>query len=212
VTTCPRCRSANRPGAEYCVDCGAPLRTAARFDALRERYSGSVVLPLLAVLVLAALGALVAIAVSRGDDGTSTLVATRLPERTTVSRPPIFGTETAATTILPIVTTTPSPATTAAGPKSTRLTEWTSSDAYTLVLASVPRANGRPSAVQLAERALAAGLTGVGVLDTNDFAALHPGYFVVFTGVYESNSDAASHISQAEAAGFTAPYARRITR
>jgi hypothetical protein len=181
-------------------------------QAFRERYSGSVVLPLLAVLVLAALGALVAIAVSRGDDGTSTLVATRLPSRTTVQRPPIFGTETAATTILlPPVTTTQPPATTT-GAKVTTLTEWTVADGYTLVLASIPVANGRASAVQIAKRALAAGLPSVGVLDTKDFSGLHPGYFVVFTGVYETNSAAAAHISQAETAGFTAPYARRITR
>ena len=55
----------------------------------------------LAVLVLAALGALVAIAVSRGDDGgTKTVVATRLPARTTVATLPVFGTETAVTTVL----------------------------------------------------------------------------------------------------------------
>lgn len=210
MNPCPRCRSSNRPGAEYCVECGQPLHVPTRVEAFRERYSRSLVWPILAVLVLAALGALVAIAVSRGDDGTSTLVATRLPARTTVPRRPIFGTETVATTVLPIVTTTPQPGT--AAPKATTLTEWTVADGYTLVLASVPRANGRASAVQLAKRALAAGLPAVGVLDTNDFSGLHPGYFVVFAGVYKSNSDAAAHMSQAESAGFTAPYARRITR
>jgi hypothetical protein len=169
-----------------------------------------VVWPLLAVLMLAALGALVAIAVSRGDDTTSTLVATRLPERTTVLRRPIFGTETTATTILLPITTAPLPTTGA--PKVTKLTEWTIADGYTLVLASIPSANGRASAMQIAKRALAAGLPAVGVLDTKDFSGLHPGYFVVFTGVYESNAAAAAHISQARAAGFTAPYARRITR
>jgi len=176
----------------------------------RDRFSGSLVWPLLGVLVLAALGALVAIAVSRGDDGTSTLVATRLPARTTVPKRPIFGTETVATTILPIVTTAPPPPTT--GATATTLTEWTVADGYTLVLASVPRANGRASAVQIAKRAIAAGLPAVGVLDTKDFSGLQAGYFVVFTGVYTSNSDAAAHITQAETAGFTAPYARRITR
>ena len=211
MNTCPRCRASNRAGAEYCVECGQPLRTPTRVEALRIRYSGSAIWPLLAVLVLAALGALVAIAVSRGDDSPTTLVATRLPGRTTVPKRPIFGTDTVATTILPIVTTTP-PQTTATGPKATTLTEWTEADAYTLVLASVPSANGRASAVQIAKRALAAGLQDVGVLDTNDFSGLHPGYFVVFTGVFQSTADAATHISQAEAAGFTAPYARRITR
>jgi hypothetical protein len=210
VNTCRRCGAENKPGSEYCLDCGQNLRAPTRMQVFRDRFSTSVVWPLLGVLVLAALGALVAIAVSRGDDGTNTLVATRLPARTTVPRPPIFGTETAATTILPIVTTTPPPPTTAA--TGTTLTEWTVADGYTLVLASVPKSNGRPSAVQIAKRALAAGLPAVGVLDTKDFSGLQPGYFVVFTGVYTSNSDAAAHITQAQTAGFTAPYARRITR
>jgi hypothetical protein len=210
VNTCPRCGATTRPGSEYCLACGQPLRSPTPIQAFRERYSGSAVWPVLAVLVLAALGALVAIAVSRGDDGTTALVATKLPERTTVTKRPIFGTVPIPTTTLPKTTTAPLPTTTAA--KVTTLTEWTVADGYTLVLASIPVANGRASAVQIAERALAAGLPAVGIIDTKDFSGLHPGYFVVFTGVYESNSDAALHISQAQAAGFTAPYTRRITR
>jgi hypothetical protein len=183
-----------------------------RTQMLRERFAGNSVWPVLAVLLLAALGALVAIAVSRGDDGRKTLVATRLPSRTTVPRVPIFGTETTATTVPPVVTTTPAPPPTTTTAKRTTLTEWTIPDGYTLVLASIPRANGRASAVQIAKRALAQGLAEVGVLDSKDFSGLHPGYFVVFSGVYQTNADASSHISEARTAGFAAPYARRITR
>jgi hypothetical protein len=175
-------------------------------QALRTRYSGNAVLPILAVLLVAALGALVAIAVSRGDDGTSTLVATNLPARTVVPRVPIFGTQTILPT-LPVVTTTLPPATNA-----TTLTDWTVSDGYTLVLASIPAANGRASAVQIAKHALAQGLTDVGVIDTSVFSGLAPGFFVVFSGVYDSTAAAAAHIREAEAAGFAAPYARRVTR
>jgi hypothetical protein len=175
---------------------------------LRTRYAGSV-WPLLAVLVLAALGALVAIAVSRGDDGTRTLVATNLPARTTVPKVPIFGTETVVTTAPPVATIAPPTATV---PKATTLTEWTVPDGYTLVLASVSRASGRATAVQIAKRALAQGLTEVGILDSKDFSGLAAGYFVVFSGIYKSSARAAAHISQAETAGFSAPYARRVTR
>jgi hypothetical protein len=175
-------------------------------QALRSRYSGNAVLPILAVLLVAALGALVAIAVSRGDDGTSTLVATNLPARTIVPKVPIFGTQTLVPTP-PVVTTTLLPATNA-----TTLTAWTVADGYTLVLASIPAANGRASAVQIAKHALAQGLTDVGVIDTSAFSGLAPGYFVVFSGVYDSTAAAAAHMRQAEAAGFAAPYARRVTR
>lgn len=167
--------------------------------------------PLLGVLLLAALGALVAIAVSRGDDGKPTLVATDMPARTTVTKRPIFGTERVTTTARPVITTAPLPPATGT-PKATTLTEWTIPDGYTLVLASIPQANGRASAVQIAKRALSQGLTEVGVLDSKGFAGLHPGYFVVFSGVYQKQADAATHIRQAETAGFVAPYARRVTR
>jgi len=178
-------------------------------QALRRRYSGNAVLPILAVLLVAAIGALVAIAVSRGDDGTSTLVATNLPARTVVPKVPIFGTQTIVPT-LPVVTTTLPPATTT--PNATTLTEWTVADGYTLVLASIPASNGRASAVQIAKHALAQGLPDVGVIDTSAFSGLAPGFFVVFSGVYDSTAVAAAHIRQAEAAGFAAPYARRVTR
>jgi hypothetical protein len=209
MKSCPHCGAAARPAREYCLDCGRPLRGPTRTQAFRERYAGSV-WPLLGVLVLAAVGALVAIAVSRGDEGRTTLVATNLPARTTVPKVPIFGTETIATTTLPVITTAPPPATTVS--KATTLTEWTVPDGYTLVLASVPQANGRASAVEIAKRALAQGLTEVGVLDSRDFSGLQPGYFVVFSGIYKSNADASAHVSAAQTAGFTSPYARRVTR
>jgi hypothetical protein len=174
-------------------------------QAFRNRYSGTAVWPILAVLLLAALGALVAIAVSRGDDGTSTFVATNLPARTTVLKVPVFGTDTLTTTPPPAVVTT-------AAPAATNLSEWTVADGYTLVLATLPRANGRASAVQIAKRALAQGLPDVGVIDTRRFSGLQPGYFVVFSGTYESNAAAAAHIRQAQSAGFVAPYTRRVTR
>jgi hypothetical protein len=209
MSACPHCGATRRREGDYCLDCGRPLRIPTRAQAFRTRVSSSSVWPLVSVLVLAAAGALVAIAVSRGDDGEATLVATNLPARTTQPRLPVFGTETIATTLPPIVTTAP-PATT--GPRRTALTEWTLPGGYTLVLASIPQVNGRASAVQIARRALTQGLSDVGVLDSRDFAELQPGYFVVFSGVYTSNAEAAGNIAAARSAGFAAAYARRVTR
>jgi hypothetical protein len=207
--TCPRCGSVSGPGSEYCVDCGQPLRAPGTPRAFRGKHSGGV-WTVLAVLVLAALGALIAIAVSRGDDGgTQTVVATRLPARTTVTTVPVFGTGPTVTTALPVVTaTTPLPT----APGTTTLTKWSVADGYTLVLASVPNANGRASAVQIARRALDQGLPDVGILDSSMFSGLQPGFFVVFTGVYTSNADASARLQEAKTAGFTAAYVRRITR
>jgi hypothetical protein len=208
---CPRCGTAYPGGSEYCLECGHHLPTRITFlGGLRTGYSANPAWLVLALLIVAALGALVAVFASRGAGGRETLVATNLPARTVVQRRPIFGTETVVPTTPPlVVTTTPLP--TAAPPKVTTLRPWSAADGYTVVLASIPRANGRSSAVEVAKHALAKGLATVGVLDSKEFSSLHPGYFVVFSGFYRSNAAASTHVSQAEAAGFPA-YARRITR
>jgi hypothetical protein len=181
-----------------------------RGEAIRERLSRNAVLPLVGVVALAAAGTLVAIAVSRGNDGKQTLVATNLPARTTLPRLPVLGTETIATRLPPVVTTV-LPVTTT-GQTRSALTRWTVPNGYTLVLASIPHASGRASAVQIAKHALAQGLSDVGILDSQDFAGLQPGFYVVFSGVYTSNADAAAHLEEARRAGFAAPYARQVTR
>jgi hypothetical protein len=66
--------------------------------------------------------------------------------------------------------------------------------------------------VQIAKRALSQGLPDVGILASQDFAGLHPGYLVVFSGVYASNGEASAHLRQAKAAGYAAAYARQVTR
>ena len=209
MTECPRC-GAPDAGGEYCLTCGTPLRAPTRSERLRERLAANPLWTALAVLVVAALGALVAIAASSGGSTEQTLVATGLPDRTTVrTPPPVVGTLTETVTTAPTTTAAPPPH---AGPTSTTLTEWTRPDGYTLVLASVPKDNGRASAVEVAKRALAQGLPSVGILDSKDFAGLHPGYFVVFSGVYSSESEAGRHLSEATAAGFSAAYARQVTR
>jgi hypothetical protein len=211
LADCPRCGTAHPGGTEYCLECGqrVPARTTF-LGRLRLGYAASLAWLVLGLLILAALGALVAVFSSRSEGGRETFVATKLPARTVVHRRPIFGTETLVqTTAPPVVTTTLLPTT--APPRVTTLTPWSAADGYTVVLASVPRANGRSSAVQLAKQALAKGLAHVGVLDSKGFSSLHPGYFVVFSGFYRSNASASAHVSEAEASGFPA-YARRITR
>jgi hypothetical protein len=208
VTECPRC-GAHDAGGDYCLTCGSSLRAPRRSERFQERLAGNHLWTALAVLVLAALGALVAIAASRGGSSPQMVVATSLPDRTTVRTAPVLGTPTEAPTTAPATTAAPPPP---AGPTSTTLTKWTLPDGYTLVLASVPKDNGRATAVQIAKRALAQGLASVGILDSKEFAGLHPGYLVVFSGEYSSNPDASQHLAEAKAAGFSAAYARQVTR
>jgi hypothetical protein len=211
---CPRCGTAYTSGQEYCLECG--LRLPGRngiFSGLatawarRGWYPGDWVWPVLVFLVLAGIGALAAILLTGNGNGSPIVaVPTDTGQRVTVP----------TTTSQPMPTVTQPPPTTTAPPATTphpssRLTSWPTRDGYTVILQSIPAGAGRTNAERTARQALAAGLPQVGVLDSGRYSSLHPGYFVVFSGVYPSNTAASTHIAEAQRAGFRAAYVRPIT-
>jgi hypothetical protein len=52
----------------------------------------------------------------------------------------------------------------------------------------------------------------VGVLDSGRYSSLHPGYLVVFSGVYGTHSEADQARVTASAKGYPNAYAREIRR
>jgi hypothetical protein len=78
------------------------------------------------------------------------------------------------------------------------LTDWPRKSGWTNVLVSVPKVEGRDEALARAEQARRRGLRQVGVLDSSRFASLHPGYWVVFAGVYGSEPEATSRLREAK--------------
>jgi hypothetical protein len=212
---CPRCGTAYTPGQEYCLECGLRLPAssglfsgAAAAWARRGWYPGDWMWPVLVFLVLAGVGALAAILLTGNGNG-GTIVG--LPP------PPSGGQSvTAPTTPTPTTIVTNPPPTPTQPPKttphpSTELTSWPTRDGYTVILQSIPAGANRANAVRTAKQALAAGLPQVGVLDSAQYSSLHPGYYVVFSGVYPSNAAASTHIADAQRAGFRAAYVRPIT-
>ena len=83
---------------------------------------------------------------------------------------------------------------------------------WTIVLVSYPKTSGRTTALATASRAAKANLRQVGIIDSGGFASLQPGYFVVFSGIYASKSDADASVGTARQAGFGGAYSRQITR
>jgi hypothetical protein len=79
------------------------------------------------------------------------------------------------------------------------------------VLASVPQSAGRSAAVSEARKALGAGLTDVGVINSSEFSSLHAGYFVVFSGIYNSQSEARAGLDAAKGS-YPQAYARQIVQ
>jgi hypothetical protein len=90
---------------------------------------------------------------------------------------------------------------TAAVEPQSRLAVWPRrQDGWTIVLASIPKSEGRGAAVAVAQQARLRGLPRVGVLDSSRFASLRPGYWMTFSGRYQSEADATGSLRRARAA------------
>jgi hypothetical protein len=188
-------------------------------------YPGDWIWPALLGLVIAAGGAAVAIATSRGhhEAGRSVIVATSPPVATateaptTAPEPPTTAPSRPATRPKPRPQTRPGavkpapklrPAPKPAGPT---IVAWPAGkNGYTVVLSSLPTSAGIQAARTKAQQALAAGLPSVGVLDSSRFSSLHPGYYVVFSGVYGTLAEAQRAATSA-ASRYANAYARQIT-
>ena len=220
---CPRCGTPREPGQEYCLECGLRLPpTSGRLAGFRRVwvrrigwYPGDWFWTTLLALVVAAAGAVVAIATthaaSGGNTGT-TFVATGGPSVPVTSPAPSAPTPTVDTSTLP--TPPEPPGTTEPKAPPNGRTPWPAGeDGWTVVLVSLPATKaGRDRARSQAERAVEGGLPEVGVLTSSRYSSLHPGYFVVFAGVYDSQDQAASSLNAARDAGFSSAYVRQIVQ
>jgi hypothetical protein len=214
---CPRCGTPAEPLQEYCLECGLRLRTTGLVPALASGwqrhvrwYPGDWIWPSLMALVVAILAASAAILWTRDAESAprETLVGdtSQLPttlatvEPTTAPQAPTVPTGTTRTT------------TTKQSPRPATLIQWPKNrTGWTLVLASLPNSAGRKAATAKAQQALDAGLPQVGVLDSSRYSSLHPGYYVVFSGTYDSLSAAQDAASKAADKGYGNAYARRVT-
>jgi hypothetical protein len=172
VTHCPRCGKGVAVGQEYCLECGLRLPGAARLGpAPTDRRKVALTLVFAAVVALG--GATLAIAFTH-ETATATAIVTATGGSQVVVTPTIAG--------------------------ATRIEPWPAgTSAWTNILISVPKVEGRDAAVARAEQARRRGLRRVGVLDSSRYASLHPGYWMVFAGVYPSAPEAASRLREAKA-------------
>ena len=170
MTACPRCGEGVAAGQEYCLECGLRLPGVARLGAVPVSPR-RLTLPLLLAALVAVGGAAVAIALTR-----ETATAT-----------PVF-TATGGSEAVPAATVA-----------ATALATWPAGKSgWTNILVSVPKVDGRDAAVARAEQARRRGLRDVGVLDSSRYPSLHPGYWVVYSGVYPSEPEAASRLREAK--------------
>jgi hypothetical protein len=198
VERCPRCGAPQEPLQEYCLDCGLrlprpPGQLLALGAAWRRRlrwYPGDWIWPTAALLAIAAVGGLASYLASRPDRGQTTIVATAQPP-TVVRAASAVGTGTSAA--------------------GNGLTVWPSGKAgFTVVLELLPTSRGKAAAQSFARRAARAGIPQTGYVRSSRFSSLHPGYYVVFSGVYASRGAAEDAASTAASKGFTGAAAQRL--
>ena len=172
-SSCPRCGATVAARQEFCVECGLRLPGPERFGPLPTE-TRSLRLRVVGLAAGAGAGGVPASATPADDDGSERILTAT------------GGSVTAPTR--------------AVEPQS-RLVVWPRSQTgWTIVLASVPKASGRDEAVAIAQRARTRRLPRVGVLDSSRFASLRPGYWMTFTGRYQSEADATGSLRRARAA------------
>jgi hypothetical protein len=233
---CPRCGVAYEPLQEYCLECGARLPTnrgvvgvlASSWQRRFAWYPGDWIWPVgLFFLLTIAATTVVLIANSTRASSAGPAVATTdvpLGPGQTQATVPVISTATVANA--PSVTVTTGPLPTAPGspvtkpgattptpkPNPNALAAWPAQKSgYTIVLESLPLTRGKAIAIARARRAKQQGLKDVGVLASSQYSSLHPGYYVVFAGIFGSPAEAAAGVSSARARGFPDAYQTRVT-
>lgn len=220
---CPRCGAPHAPAQEYCLECGYRLHAApgvvGRLSAASQErfgwYPADWFWRVALGLVIAIAGATAAIVLADAGAENNPIVATHGGAPHTPTSAPQT-----ATVTLPSVSTAagppstpskpPPPTTTAPAPGS--LTAWPAGrSGFTVVLESIPTNAGRSLAFERARAASRAGLPQVGVLDSGRYSSLHPGYYVVFSGIYGSSGQAETARAAAAEKGFQLAYSREIT-
>lgn len=217
--SCPRCGASYDAGQEYCLECGRRLpipgevgsNVGAAWERRVGRRPGPWIWPVLVGLLIAAAMTGVAIAIARGaDDGDEVLVATGATGFGTPTTETLTETTTTAETDTTAPTTEPEPPPTTTA--RDELVEWPPSQSgYTVVIASIPTSSGRAEAVRKAREVLRSGLPEVGVIDSAEYSSLHPGYYVVFSGIHGEQRDALRAARRVQSL-YPAAYIRQISR
>jgi hypothetical protein len=221
---CPRCGAPREAEQEFCLECGLRLPpTSGKLARARRTwvkrlgwYPGDWIWTTLLALVVAIAGAVVAIVATRDARSTNGgTIAQSLPTLS-VTVPAPTPTRTVDTTTLPDA---PEPTATSSKPPQPKPpanghTPWPAGrTGWTVVLESVPATQaGRKTSQARATRAAGDGLPDVGVLVSARYSTLHPGYYVIFSGIYDTRSQAESTLRAATSAGFSAAYVRQIAQ
>jgi cell division septation protein DedD len=173
---CPRCGAGMTDRQEWCLSCGAAVGTRV-ISAPGWRTPIAIAGVILALAAIA-----IAVAIVQLADDTDQVAQSPPAASPTPSAP--APTTTPAPTVTPEPTATPE----ATPPSGSADAEWPAGESgWTVVLASDTSQSG---ARDKADRFAADGIPGVGVLSAEGFSSLKDGFWFVFAGRYDSQSEA----------------------
>jgi hypothetical protein len=232
---CPNCQASYEPLQEYCLECGERLPTnrgvvgylATQWQRRLAWYPGDWIWPVVVFLVLTVVATAAVVAVDDPEQSADVFTATSTPVTVGPGAPQgkvptVIPTSTLPSPTPPTISTGPLPkppgtpstkTPTTPAPNPNALAFWPAGKSgYTLVLESIPVANGRDGAVARARQAKRRGIKNVGVLVSSQYSSLHPDYYVVFAGIYGSQSDANAALVTVHARGYPDAYQTPVTK
>ena len=198
---CPRCGHAMAADQEWCLACGAAASTE-----VAEPRGWRVPIMLTGGLALLAILGVVLALVALSGGGEKLETPTPTPQAAVPTTSPI---PTASATVSPLPTESAIPTATASPTETTTpeatptpdentgtdtgstFTGWPGGTGWTVIIASK---NSQSAAETVATEAQGKGLT-VGILKSDDYSSLNPGYQVVFTEKFDSKSAAEDTLS-----------------
>jgi hypothetical protein len=203
---CSRCGGRFQPFQEYCLECGSRLPGSYTHGRPVSRTSRRWLWATVVALLLVALVAGAIVAVAATDNGNDQAGSSKTPGGPK-------ATAAVNSKAVPVPATTGLRATRAARAKAARAAPVTwpaGKSGYTVVLLSIETSAGRAGADTAARNAIKAGLPDVGVLDSSDFSSIRSGFYVVFSGVYDTIQEANSALAVARSSGYELAYPREI--
>jgi hypothetical protein len=232
---CPACLATVEPGQQYCLACGERLTPGGPGDPIGPRGKPPAAAVIAIGLLLLLIGGFgIAYGFTRGNDTSSDAAGTTTAPTTTtvgsVAVPPTassvavptftsvpattFEQPTTATASVPTFSTgTTTTGTTTTQPTSTtEHNDWPSgTDGFAVLLMS--RDNSQFDFAYITHQKTVAeskGISNAGVLNSDDFFTLNPGYWVLYMGPYTSKSAAQAAVPTAVSKGYTDAYVRRV--
>jgi hypothetical protein len=205
---CPRCGAALTDRQEWCLSCGAAVGTrVVAAPGWRAPFAiAGVILALAAIAIAIAIVQLADDTGQVGGGAPAAATPTPVPGSASVTPEPAVTPDAtlpqASGKETPTPTATPAPT---GGTETAGDAEWPAGKSgWTVVLASD---TSESDARAKADRFATEGIARVGVLDSDDFASLKGGFWVVFAGRYDSQSEAGEALDQIDA---NDAYIRRI--